>query len=340
MEFTIDQIAQLLDGNVEGDGSIKINRFEKIQEGTPGSIGFLSNLKYEKYLYNTQCSAIIISHDFNPQKKIDTTLIRVKDPYDGFTKLLQAYKELATPELLGTEVPSYMHESSIIGEKFFRGAFSYIGKDCSIGSNVKIHPQVYIGDRVTIGDNCVFYPGVKLYPGTVIGNHCEIHAGSVIGSDGFGFAPQEDGTYKNIPQLGNVILEDNVSIGSNTTIDCATMGSTRIGRGVKIDNQVQIAHNVVLGENTIIASQAGVAGSSTLGKNCVLAGKSAVVGHIQLADRTTVGGNTGVLKSITEPGQTIFGYIGFDIKSFLKSYAIFKKLPILQDKLRELEKKL
>ncbi|WP_162418922.1 UDP-3-O-(3-hydroxymyristoyl)glucosamine N-acyltransferase [Cyclobacterium roseum] len=340
MEFTIDQIAQLLDGNVEGDGSIKINRLEKIQEGTVGSIGFLSNLKYEQYLYTTQCSAIIVSNDFTPQKEIQTTLIRVKDPYTGFTKLLEAYKEITTSELIGTETPSHMHESSTIGKNFFRGAFSYIGKGCSIGTNVKIHPQVYIGDQVTIGDNCVLYPGVKLYPGTIIGNHCEIHAGSVIGSDGFGFAPQEDGTYKNIPQLGNVILEDHVSIGANTTIDCATMGSTRIGKGVKIDNQVQIAHNVILGENTVIASQAGVAGSTTLGKNCILAGKSAVVGHIQLADRTTVGGNTGVMKSITEPGQTIFGYIGFDIKAFLKSYTIFKKLPILQDKLRELEKKL
>lgn len=340
MEFTIDQIAQLLDGNVEGDGSIKISRLEKIQEGTTGSIGFLSNLKYEQYLYNTQCSAIIVSDNFKPQKKIQTTLIRVKDPYIGFTKLMEAHKEETKTELVGTEMPSYMHESSTIGEKFFRGAFSYIGKGCNIGTNVKIHPQVYIGDQVTIGDNCVIYPGVKLYPGTIIGNHCEIHAGCVIGSDGFGFAPQEDGTYKNIPQLGNVILEDNVSIGANTTIDCATMGSTLIGKGVKIDNLVQIAHNVILGENTVIASQAGVAGSTTVGKNCVLAGKCSVVGHIQLADRTTVGGNTGVMKSVLEPGKTIFGYIGFDIKAFLKSYTLFKKLPILQDKLRELEKKL
>jgi UDP-3-O-[3-hydroxymyristoyl] glucosamine N-acyltransferase len=340
MEFTIDQIAQLLDGNVEGDGSTRIRRLDKIQEGTAGSIGFLANPKYEKYLYLTQCSAILVSEDFRPQKETQTTLVRVKDPYVGFTKLLEMHAKIGKSERSGAEDPSYKHESSTIGTNFFRGAFSYIGRNCRIGDNVKIYPQVYIGDEVTIGDNCIFHPGVKLYSGTVVGNNCEIQAGSVIGSDGFGFAPQADGTYKNIPQMGNVILEDDVSIGANTTIDCATMGATRIGKGVKIDNQVQVAHNVILGENTVIASQAGISGSSVLGKNCVLAGKSGIVGHIQLADRTTVGANTGVIKSVEEPGKTIFGYIGMDIKSYLKSYSIFKKLPLLQDKLRELEKKL
>ncbi|SEJ36713.1 UDP-3-O-[3-hydroxymyristoyl] glucosamine N-acyltransferase [Cyclobacterium xiamenense] len=340
MEFTIDQIAQLLDGNVEGDGSTKINRLDKIQEGTAGSIGFLANLTYEKHLYQTQCSAILVSENFQPQKETTATLIRVKDPYIGFTKLLETYQKITKPELIGTENPSFKHESSTIGANFFRGAFSYIGRDCSIGDNVKIYPQVYIGDQVTIGDNCIFHPGVKLYSGTIVGNNCEIQAGSVIGSDGFGFAPQADGTYKNIPQLGNVILEDNVSIGANTTVDCATLGATRIGKGVKIDNLVQIAHNVILGENTVIASQAGISGSTTLGKNCVLAGKSGIVGHIQLADRTTVGANTGIMKTVKEPGKTFLGYIGMDIKSYLKSYSIFKKLPLLENKLRELEKKL
>ena len=339
MEFTIDQIAQLLDGTVEGDGSQVINNLEKIQEGKPGSIGFLSNLKYEKYLYNTNCSAIIVSKDFVPQKSFTTTLVKVMDPYAAFSKLLESYSELTKPNPQGIEEPSFIGKSSVIGNEFYRGAFSYIGKNCVIGKNVKIYPQVYIGDNVVIGSNCIFHPGVKIYPKTKIGDFCEIHSGAIIGSDGFGFAPQEDGSYKNVPQLGNVILEDHVSIGANSTIDCATMGSTLIKKGVKIDNQVQIAHNVTIGENTVIASQAGISGSSTIGKNCVFAGKSAVVGHIDVADNTIVGGNTGVMKTVKEPGTTIFGYIGFDIKASLKSYSLFKKLPLLHDKLRELEKK-
>ncbi|SHN28190.1 UDP-3-O-[3-hydroxymyristoyl] glucosamine N-acyltransferase [Cyclobacterium lianum] len=340
MEFTIDEIALLLDGSVEGDGSKKINRLDKIQEGKDGSVGFLSNLKYEKHLYDTDCSAIIVSADFKPQKPFKTTLIRVEDPYSGFTKLLETYAKMVKPEISGIEEPNFFHQSSSIGSNCYRGAFSYVGKNCSIGENVKIYPQVYIGDEVTIGNNCTFYPGVKIYGGTVIGNDCEVHAGSILGSDGFGFAPQADGSYKNVPQLGNVVLEDRVSIGANTTIDCATMGSTYISKGVKIDNQVQIAHNVRLGEHTVIASQAGISGSTTVGKNCVFAGKAGIVGHIQIADNTTVGANTGIVKSITEPGKTFFGYIGFEIKAFLKSYSIFRKLPLLDNKLRELEKKL
>ncbi|GAB2997083.1 UDP-3-O-(3-hydroxymyristoyl)glucosamine N-acyltransferase [Cyclobacterium sediminis] len=339
MEFTIDQIAQLLEGTVEGDGSQVIDTLKKIQEGTQGSIGFLSNLKYEKYLYTTKCSAIIVSEDFAPQKPVSTTLIKVKDPYTAFSKLLESYAELTKPNPIGKEEPCHLGENSTIGEGFYRGAYSYIGKNCTIGDNVKIYPQVYIGDDVIIGNNCVFHPGVKIYAQTKIGNDCEIHSGAIIGSDGFGFSPQADGTYKNVPQLGNVVLEDNVSIGANSTIDCATLGSTTIKKGAKLDNQVQIAHNVTIGENTVIASQAGVAGSTIIGKNCVLAGKSSIVGHIELADRTVVGGNTGIMKSVNEPGTTLFGFIGFDLKASLKSYSVFKKLPLLQDKLRELEKK-
>ncbi|AKP50283.1 UDP-3-O-(3-hydroxymyristoyl)glucosamine N-acyltransferase [Cyclobacterium amurskyense] len=339
MEFTIDHIAQLLDGTVEGDGSQLIHTLEKIQEGKPGSIGFLSNLKYEKHLYTTNCSAIIVSEDFVPQKSYSTTLVRVKDPYTAFSKLLESYSELTKPNPQGVEEPSFFGENSVIGEKYYLGAFSYVGKNCIIGDNVKIYPQVYIGDNVTIGNDCVFHSGVKIYAQTKIGNNCEIHAGTILGADGFGFTPQADGTYSNVPQLGNVVLEDNISIGANSTVDCATLGSTIIKKGAKIDNHVQIAHNVTIGENTVIAAQAGVAGSTIIGKNCVLAGKSSIVGHIELANNTTVGGNTGVMKSITEPGTTLFGFIGFDVKAFLKSYSIFKKLPLLQDKLRELEKK-
>jgi UDP-3-O-[3-hydroxymyristoyl] glucosamine N-acyltransferase len=339
MEFTISQIAQLLNGEVEGDGFQKVNRLDKIQEGMPGGITFLSNLKYEPYIYQTKSSAVIVSKNFVPSKPVATTLIRVKDAYTGFTQLLEAVEKIGKNQLNGTEDPAYMDSSSSMDVDGYRGAFSYIGKNCKIGKNVKIYPHVFIGDDVVIGDHCTLYAGVKIMKKTQIGSYCEFHPGAVIGSDGFGFAPQEDGTYKNIPQLGNVIIDDYVSIGANSTVDCATIGSTRIGRGVKIDNQVQIAHNVVIGDNTVLASQSGIAGSTTVGKNCVFGGKTAAVGHINIADNTTVAGSTGIMKSVTTPGQTFLGFIGFDIKDFLKSYAIFKKLPQLQNKLKELEKK-
>ncbi len=339
MEFTINEIAKLLNGKIEGDGSQKIFNINKIQEGKPGDISFLSNPKYENYLYSTGSTAVIVSEGFKPIKPISTTLIRVEDPYAGFTEMLHFAKKLQTRPQSGIEEPSFMHESSSMGKDGFRGAFSYIGKNCKIGNNVKIHPQVYIGDEVIIGDNCTFFTGVKVISGTQIGKNCEFHPGVVIGSDGFGFAPQQDGTYKNIPQMGNVIIEDDVSIGANSTVDCATMGSTIIRKGVKIDNLVQIAHNVVIGENSVIASQTGVSGSSEIGKNCVLAGKAGIIGHIKIADHTTIGANTGISKTIKKEGQTILGYIGMDIKEFLKSYSIFKKLPQLEDKIKVLEKK-
>lgn len=339
MEFTVDQIAELLDGNVEGDGSQLVNRLDKIQEGEKGGISFLSNMKYEPFIYSTHCSAVIVSDDFKPGKPVSTTLIRVADAYVGFTQLLQTYANLTKEIKTGVEEPSYIGENCKIGKEIYRAAFSYIGKNVKIGNNVKIYAHVHIGDQVHIGDNCTLHAGVKIYRDCVIGDNCEIHANSVIGSDGFGFAPQQDGTYRNIPQMGNVILEDNVNIGANTTIDRATMGSTIIKNGVKIDNLVQIAHNVVIGENTVIASQAGVSGSTEIGKNCVVAGKAGIVGHIKIADNTTIGGNTGVSKSIKKPGTAAFGYMAMDPKDFLKSYSLFKKLPELQNKLRELEKK-
>jgi UDP-3-O-[3-hydroxymyristoyl] glucosamine N-acyltransferase len=339
MEYTINQIASLLNGKVEGDGSQVVYRVDKIQEGEKGGIGFLSNLKYEPYLYNTQCSAVIVSDDFKPTKPIHTTLIRVPDAYSGFTRLLEAYAASQKEEKTGVEEPSFLGEGCELGSNIYRAAFSYIGKKVKIGNNVKIHPHVFIGDQVTIGDNCTLHSGVKIYHNCIIGNNCEIHSCAVIGSDGFGFAPQMDGTFKNIPQLGNVVLEDEISIGANSTIDRATMGSTIIKKGVKIDNLVQIAHNVVIGENTVIASQTGISGSTEIGKNCIIAGKAGIVGHIKIADKTSIGANTGVSKSIKTPNTSIFGYMGFDPKEFLKSYTIFKKLPELQNKLQELEKK-
>lgn len=339
MEFTIKQIAELLDGKVEGDGSQVVSRLDKIQEGQEGGISFLSNMKYEPYLYTTGSTAVIVSEDFEAAKPFRTTLIRVADAYVGFTRLLQAYADMTKEVKVGIEEPSFVGDNVEIGEGVYRGAFSYIGKNVKIGQNVKIYPHVYIGDGVQIGDNCVFHPGVKVYHGCIVGDNCEIHANSVIGSDGFGFAPQQDGTYKNIPQLGNVILKDNVNVGANTTVDRATMGSTIIENGAKIDNLVQIAHNVVIGENTVVASQSGISGSTEIGKNCILAGKAGIVGHLKIADNTTVGANTGVSKSIKSPGTTVLGYMGMDPKDFLKSYSLFKKLPELQNKLQELEKK-
>jgi UDP-3-O-[3-hydroxymyristoyl] glucosamine N-acyltransferase len=339
MEFTLNQIAEMLNGKMEGDGSQTVNRIDKIQEGKEGGISFLANEKYESFIYETDATAVIVSEDFLAQKPIKANLIRVKNAYSGFTQLLEAYARFSKTNKIGVEQPSYLDESSKIGDNHYRGAFSYVGKNCVIGNHVTIYPHAYIGDNVKIGDNCIIHPGVKIYNDTQIGNHCEIQSGAVIGSDGFGFAPQEDGTYKAIPQLGNVIIEDYVSIGSNTTIDCATMGSTHIKKGVKIDNLVQIAHNVIIGENTVIASQTGISGSTEIGKNCVIAGQSGIVGHIKIADKTTIGAKTGISRSINKSGQTLFGFMGMEIKDFLKSYSLFKKLPELQDRIKELEKK-
>ena len=339
MEFSLEQLAGILGGTVEGDSTQKVYRLDKIQEGQPGSIAFLANAKYESFLYETAATAVIVSQDFVASKPFQTTLIRVKDAYTGFTTLLEAYQQLNQAALVGVEEPSYLAESSSMGENGYRGAFSYIGKNCILGKGVKIYGQAYIGDRVKIGDGTVIYAGAKIYNDTQIGKQCVIHSGAVIGSDGFGFAPQADGTYKTIPQVGNVILEDMVSIGANSTIDRATMGSTLIRKGVKIDNQVHIAHNVVIGENTVIAAQTGISGSTEIGKNCVLAGKVGIAGHLKIADHTTIGGNTGINKSIKTSGKTLFGFLAMDLNHFLRSYSVFKNLDDLQKRIQQLEKK-
>jgi UDP-3-O-[3-hydroxymyristoyl] glucosamine N-acyltransferase len=339
MEFSLDQIAALLGGSIVGNGNLKVSRLDKIQEGKPGGISFLANEKYESHIYTTGATAVIVGEDFEPQKPVEAALIRVKNPYTGFTQLLEAYVQLSKGSKLGVEEPAYLGEGTEVGPECYRGAFSYIGKNSRIGKAVKIHPHAFIGDGVAIGDYTIIHSGARICDGSIIGSYCELKPNCVIGSDGFGFAPQEDGSYKPIPQIGNVILEDYVHIGANTTIDCATMGSTIIRKGAKIDNLVQIAHNVVIGEHTVIAAQAGISGSTEIGSNCVIAGKAGIVGHIKIADGTTVGANTGISKSITTPGQTIFGYMGFEMKAFLKSYSIFKNLSQLQDRIKELEKK-
>ncbi|MGY6559709.1 MAG: UDP-3-O-(3-hydroxymyristoyl)glucosamine N-acyltransferase [Nitritalea sp.] len=339
MEFSLEQVAQLLNGSVEGDGSLLVSRLDKIQEGKPGGISFLANEKYVPYLYETEATAVIVSEDFAPQRKVNTVLIRVKNAYTAFTDLLTAYEQLNQQELMGVEEPSYCGAGTQVGEGVYRAAFSYIGRNCIIGDGVKIYPHAYIGDGVKIGAGTIIRAGAKLCKDVVVGEHCDIHEGAVIGSDGFGFAPQEDGSYKAIPQIGQVILGNHVRIGANTTVDRATMGATRVEEGAKIDNLVQLAHNVVIGAHTVVAAQAGVSGSTTLGKNCVIAGQAGIVGHLKLADRTTVGAGTGISKSVNQPGTTLFGYMGMELKAFLKAYAIFKKLPELQEKVKELEKK-
>jgi len=271
--------------------------------------------------------------------KSTCTLIRVEDAYGSFARLLEIYYQ-SRQNKKGIEQPSYIAENAVVGDHIYRGAFSYIGSNCQIGQHVKIYPQVYVGDNVRIGDYTIIYAGAKLYANTVIGNHCVIHAGVVLGSDGFGFAPQPDGTYKPIPQVGNVILEDYVHVGANTTIDCATMGSTIIRQGVKLDNLIQIAHNVEVGKNTVIAAQSGISGSTKVGENCVIAGQVGLVGHITLANRTSIGAQSGVSKSVKTPGTALSGSPAFDYKENLRSLVVFKKLPQLEKRLDELEEKI
>jgi UDP-3-O-[3-hydroxymyristoyl] glucosamine N-acyltransferase len=341
MEFTINQVAVLLGGEVKGNGGDKISMLAKIQDAKKGQIAFLSNPKYEQYIYTTKASAVIVKKDFQPKKDIESTLILVEDPYTSFTALLEEYHKMITFQKVGVEQPSYMSENSTVGVNVYRGAFSYIGSNSRIGNNVKIYPNVYIGDDVMIGDNTILYAGVKVYHGARIGRHCVIHSGTVLGSDGFGFAPQDDGTYKTIPQLGNVVLEDNVAIGANTVIDCATLfgDSTIIRQGVKLDNLIQVAHNVEIGKNTVIAAQTGISGSTKIGENCIIGGQVGIGGHITVANRTGIGAQSGVAKS-TKEGQRYNGTPAIDLREWFQSYAVFKNLPKLQYRIRELENKL
>jgi len=341
MEFTVSQIAAMLGGKVIGNENEKINMLAKIQDAKKGQIAFLSNPKYEQYIYTTQASAVIVKKDFQPKKELETTLVLVEDPYISFTVLLEEYHKLVSFQKTGTEQPSFIGKDSTAGKNLYQGAFSYVGNGVRIGDNVKIYPHVYVGDNVTIGNNTILHANVKLYAGTRIGNNCVIHSGTVIGSDGFGFAPQADGTYKTIPQLGNVIIEDNVAIGANTVIDCATLfgDSTVVRQGVKLDNLIQVAHNVEIGKNTVIAAQTGISGSTKVGENCMIAGQVGIAGHLVIANNTSLGAQAGVPKSIKEEGQRLLGYPVFDIKEYFRSYAVFKQLPDINHRLRELEKR-
>ena len=336
MEFTAGQIAEMLGGEVVGDRDCLVNTFAKIEEGVEKSISFLANPKYEQFLYTTKASVVIIENTFICKQKIEATIIKVENPYLAFSILLEESRKLTLRAKSGIETPSFIGKNTTIGSNIYIGAFAYIGENCKIGKDVKIWPNVYIGDNVQIGDGSDLQPGVRVYSNCVLGENCIIKANSVIGSEGFGFAPQEDGTYKNIPQLGNVIIGNNVNIGSNTTVDCSTMGSTIISDGVKIDNLVQIAHNVEIGKNTIIVAQSGVAGSTKIGENCVIGGQSAIVGHVIIANGTKVGGQSGVTKSIKKPNTAVNGTPAMEYSESLKSLAVFRKLPELAKQIETL----
>lgn len=338
MELTVREIAQLLGGEVEGRDDLKVNTIAKIEEATAGAISFLANPKYEVHIYTTQATAVIINKTFNAKKDIAATLIRVEDAYSAFSTLLSAYQQYTQEQKKGIEQPSFIADTAELGEDVYIGAFAYIGANAKIGKGCKIYPNAYIGDQVVIGDHTIIHAGVKLYSTTQVGQHCVIHAGTVIGSDGFGFAPQSDGSYKAIPQVGNVVIEDRVDIGANTVIDCATMGSTIIKSGAKLDNLIQVAHNVEIGENTAIAAQSGVSGSAKIGKNCIIAGQVGVAGHLHLADGVKIAAQSGISKSITKENTVVMGSPAFEIKEYFKSTAVFKKLPELQKRVGKIEK--
>ncbi len=339
MKFTAAQIAELLNGTVEGNEKAIVRNVSKIEEGKPETLTFLANPKYNQHIYNTKADVVIVNDTFIAEHPVNTTLIRVPDAYAALAQLLEMYEQ-SQPKKTGIEQPSFVDESAKIGDFVYIGAFAYIGENVSLGNNVMIYPHAYIGDNVKVGDNTVIYPGVKVYKNCIIGQHCTIHAGAIIGSDGFGFAPNANNEYKKIAQIGNVILNDHVEIGANTTIDRATMGSTIISKGVKLDNLIQIAHNVEIGENTVIAAQSGIAGSTKLGKNCMLGGQVGVAGHISLANGTKSGAQTGINKTVKKENTIQFGSPAMEISSFNRSYVVFKRLPEMKTKVDELLKKL
>lgn len=336
MKFTAAQIAGILEGEVFGNPEAEVFKLAKIEEGSEGSLTFLANPKYENYIYTTKATITIVNNSFQPEQDITTTLIKVEDAYKSFSKLLEYYNQVKLMKS-GIEQPSVISEGVHYGEGLYLGSFCYIGKNVTIGKNVKIYPNSFVGDNVVIGDNTILFAGARVYSETVIGNNCTIHSGTIVGSDGFGFAPQEDGTYSKVPQIGNVIIEDNVEIGACTTIDRATLGSTIIRKGVKLDNQIQIAHNVEIGENTVIASQTGIAGSTKIGKNCMIGGQVGIVGHITIGNNVKIQAQSGIGKSLKD-GEVVQGSPAFNYGDFAKSFVHFKNLPKIVSEIEEIKK--
>ncbi|MAU26969.1 MAG: UDP-3-O-(3-hydroxymyristoyl)glucosamine N-acyltransferase [Muricauda sp.] len=337
MKFTATQIAGILEGEVEGNPQTAVHKLSKIEEGEKGSLTFLANPKYTPYIYSTKASITIVNKDFVPEQELSTTLIKVDDAYKSFSKLLEYYNQVKNNKI-GIENPSYISESAEYGEGFYLGAFSYLGDNVNIGKNVKVYPNVYIGDNVSIGDNVMVFAGAKIYSESIIGNNCVIHSGAIIGADGFGFTPDENGEYSKVPQTGNVILEDNVDVGAGTTIDRATLGSTILRKGVKLDNQIQIAHNVEIGEHTAIAAQTGIAGSTKIGKNCLIGGQVGIVGHITIGDRVKIQAQSGIGRNVKDD-EVLQGSPAINYGDFNKSYVHFKNLPKIINRINDLEKR-
>jgi len=340
MQFSAAQIALLINGKIEGDPNAAVGSFGKIEEAGKGQLAFLANPKYEEHLYTTGASVIIVNESLELKQPVGGTLVRVADAYSAFASLLTKYQEIQAQQLVGVQEPSYVAKTAVLGEKVFIGAFAYLSEGVVIGNQVKIYPQVYLGNNVRIGDNTVLHAGVKVYHNCVIGSNVTIHAGSVIGGDGFGFAPQTDGSLKKVPQIGNVEIEDFVEIGANATIDRATIGSTIIRSGAKLDNLIQIAHNVEVGQDTVIAAQAGISGSTKIGRRVMIGGQAGVVGHLQIADEARVNAQSGVTKSIKIKGGAVTGSPAFDYTSALRSQALSRNLPEMEKRLKELEEQI
>jgi UDP-3-O-[3-hydroxymyristoyl] glucosamine N-acyltransferase len=338
MEFTAQTIADFLKGSIEGNPQEKVNNISRIEEGTKGTLAFIANPKYEKYIYTTEASIVLVNKDLKLDKKISPTLIRVEDAYQAFASLLNLYTS-QLPQKKGIDPNSYISDTASYGKDCYIGAFTFLGEHATVGNNVKIYPQVYVGDNVAVGDNTILYPGVKIYKDCVVGKNCILHASTVVGSDGFGFAPGE-GTYQKIPQIGNVIIEDDVETGSNVSIDRATIGSTILRKGTKLDNLIQIAHNVEIGENTVVVAQAGIAGSTKIGKNCMIAAQAGIVGHLTIADDVKIGAQSGVANSLKNKGEIVLGSPAHNFSETKRSMIIYKKLPEMYSRLNELEKKL
>lgn len=337
MEFTATQICSLISGKIEGDPAVTVSSLGKLEGAEQGQLAFLANPKYEDFLYSTKASVIIINDTQLVEKKIDATLIRVPDAYSAFAIILSTYEKMAKANLAGIQDPVYIASTATIGENVFIGAFTYVGDNVKIGNNVKLFPQVYLGNNVTVEDDSILFPGVKIHHDCVIGKNVTIHAGSVIGSDGFGFAPQQDGSFKKVPQIGNVVVEDNVEIGANAAIDRATIGSTFIKSGAKLDNLIQVAHNVEVGNNTVIAAQAGISGSTRIGNNVMIGGQAGIVGHIQIADGSKINAQSGVSKSIKTPNTAVTGSPAFEYAHALRSQILNRNLPELEKRIKELE---
>lgn len=339
MQLTAQALANYLKGDVEGNPEVTVTTFARIEQGRPGTLCFLANPKYEQFLYTTKASIMLLNRNFELKAPVDYTIIRVDNAYEAIAAVLELYNSMHTFTKKGRSWRARISWKAKLGKDVWVAPFAYIGGHTVVGRNTKIFPHVYIGEGVTIGDNCILYPGVRIYHGCKIGNNCIIHANAVVGSDGFGFAPTADGSYKKIPQMGSVVIEDNVEIGANTVVDRATMDATIIRRGVKLDNLIQIAHNVEIGENTVIAAQSGIAGSTRIGKNCMFAGQVGVAGHLVVADRVMAGAQCGINSSVKKEGESIIGTPALNAREFFKAYSIFRHLPDIKKQIDELVKK-